>query len=549
MDAALTKIIAAIREPERNVPGITSAATPGTSGATVSATHPKSGNRMVFAIGLAAVSVAAAALLVNKYWQSKYPTPEQAVVPAASGPGGAKTVDTSVSEKSIAVLPFADMSEKKDQEYFSDGLTDELIDHLAKVPELRVPGRTSSFYFKGRSEDIATIAQKLHVANVLEGSVRLSGHAIRVSAHLIKAGTGYDIWSQTYDRDLNDIFQVQDEIAGKVSQEMKVALNSGQSNARPGESNIAAYNLLLQGDFYSKRVNKEDMARGIEYYKQAIRLDPDYAKAWANLAVAYAWQGGFAWVPLAEAIAHWRDAAERAVKIDPTLSAAHRILGFGQMMFDYDWAGAQRELERARDLDPAGDGVSRDLAELTQNLGHLDESIRLFHESLERNPLDATAMSWLSGALYYAGRLEESAETSREVLQVNPAYSGEHAGLGLVYLRQGRKEDALAEIEREPDAAWKLYGEALVFWALSRRTESDSALRTLVDQYADGSPYCIASIYADRGENDLAFKWLERAYRQHDSQLIQLKVDPDLRNNLHGDPRYHDMLAKIHLAD
>jgi tetratricopeptide (TPR) repeat protein len=217
------------------------------------------------------------------------------------------------------------------------------------------------------------------------------------------------------------------------------------------------------------------------------------------------------------------------------------------MMFDYDWEGAQRELDRARDLDPAGEGVTRSLADLEQMLGHFDESIRLFRESLERNPLDATAMFWLSGVLYDAGRLEEAAEKARQALELDPAFAGPHAFLGIVYLRQGRKEDALAEIEREPDPARKLYAEALAFWSLGRHAESESALRTLENQFADADPFLIAELYADRGEIDKAFPWLDRAYRQHDTQLIFLKVDPDLRN-LRDDARYHSLLVKLNFA-
>jgi TolB-like protein len=356
MQPAYAKLIVAIRKSVPGAPRIVPGATPGTSTTTASVVRRGSRNRIVLGTGLAVLLVAFAALLVDRSWVAKHATPEQAAIPAASAPAAARTFDAAIPEKSIAVLPFADMSEKKDQEYFSDGLTEELIDHLARMPGLHVPGRTSSFYFKGRSEDIATIAQRLRVANVLEGSVRLSGHAIRVSAHLIVANRGYDVWSQTYDRDLKDIFQVQDEIAGKVAQEMQVALQSGQSNARSEESNIAAYNLLLQGDFYRRRVNKDDIAKAIEFYKQAIRLDPDYAKAWANLAVAYAWQGGYAWVPLTEAAAHWREAAERAVKIDPSLADAHRILGFGRMMFDYDWGEPDGSLTWRGSWIPASKG-------------------------------------------------------------------------------------------------------------------------------------------------------------------------------------------------
>ena len=483
---------------------------------------------------VAAVVVAAALayFVADKFWISKHLTP----APAAFDP----------PPHSIAVLPFVNLSGDKEQEYFSDGLSDELINLLTKIPDLRVTSRTSSFFFKGKSENLATIAEKLRVAHLLEGSVRKSGHLIRVSAQLITADTGYDVWSQTYDRDLKDIFQVQDDIAGQVAQAMKVALNTSLSDARVKESNLAVYDLFLLGNFYLERHTQEDMTKAVDYYQKAIRLDPNYVRAWNGLAEAYSWQAGYGWIPSTEAWAKCREAAEQVIKIDPNNSAAHSILGV-VMISEWNWKGAQREIERARELDPTSLWALLHSAWLAESFGRLDEAIDLYRQILARDPLNTVTLSWLAGSYYHIGRLEKSAEMSRQVLQLSPTYGSEHTNLGLTYLRQGRKEDALAQIEKETDIASKLFGEAFVFRALGREAESDAALKELVDKFADGSAYSIAQLYADRGETDVAFKWLERSRKQHEADLTDLKVEPELRS-LHGDSRFQALLVKLNLA-
>jgi TolB-like protein/Flp pilus assembly protein TadD len=509
-------------------------------------TGPPLALKRAFSIAVTVLVLAALThLLINKPW-----IPKPAAPPAASNvtsSPGAPTAAFSPPPHSIAVLPFADLSEKHDQEYFSDGLSEELINRLTKLPDLRVTSRTSSFFFKNRSEDLATIAQKLRVAHLLEGSVRKSGHSIRVSAQLIKADGGYDVWSQTYDRDLKDVFQVQDEIAGQVAQAMKVALSSSQPDTQAKESNLTAYNQFLLGKFYFERHTQGDMVKAIDYLRKAIELDRGYARAWSALSMAYLWQWGFGWAPLAEASAKWREAVEQAIKIDPNLAHAHSSLALGLMWFDADWKGALRELERTRELDPTNVNLLIESAMVDHSFGHFDEAIDLYRQDLERDPLSTVTMMWLSATLYMAGRLDESAATSRQLLQLNPGHAGAHAALGLTYLGQGRKEDALAEIEKESDVASKLFGEARVFHALGRQTESNAALKELEDKFADGSSYEIASLYADRGETDAAFKWLERAHRQRDSSLTDLKVDPDMRG-LRQDPRFHTLLVKLNLA-
>jgi TolB-like protein len=248
------------------------------------------------------------------------PTSASTVQPIALKP-------STIPEKSIAVLPFVDMSEKKDQEYFSDGLSEELIDHLARSPDLKVIARTSSFQFKGKNEDVRTIAGKLGVANLLEGSVRTSGHAVRITAQLIRASDGTHLWSQSYDRQMSDIFTVQDEIAGTVVEALQATLTSGTADSAVKERNLEAYNLLLKGNFFYERSHPGDYEQAIEQYKHALELDPNYALAWARLARVYIWQGYSSSTPTAETESKARDALQRALSIDPNLVRCTSLVG------------------------------------------------------------------------------------------------------------------------------------------------------------------------------------------------------------------------------
>ena len=317
---------------------------------------------------------------------------------AEAGPASASAVQSvaptqsTIPEKSIAVLPFVDMSEKKDQEYFSDGLSEELIDHLAHSADLKVIARTSSFQFKGKNEDVRTIAGKLGVANLLEGSVRTSGHAVRITAQLIRASDGTHLWSQSYDRQMSDIFKVQDEIAGTVVEALKATLTGGTSDSAGRERNIEAYNLLLKGNFFYERSHPGDYDRAIEQYKHALQLDPNYALAWAKLARVYIWQGNTPELSVSDAESKARDALQRALSIDPNLAVAHRWLGRIYLNFRWDWTAAKSEFERAIALDPNGPegGYAHDdLLIMTALItGRFEDVIRHESQNLARNPLD-----------------------------------------------------------------------------------------------------------------------------------------------------------------
>ena len=453
---------------------------------------------------------------------------------------------SSIPEKSIAVLPFVDMSARKNQEYFSDGLAEALIDLLTQVQDLRVPARTSSFSFKGKSDDIATIAQKLRVAHVLEGSVRKAGHTIRITAHLIRADSGYHLWSKTYDRNLDDIFKVQDEIARMVAGALKVALVAGRASDERSKSNTEAYNLVLRGDYVTNRArSKDDIGMAIGYYNEAIALDPIYALAWAKLAAAYDRQAYIEAAPVGRnlAVTKAREAVQSALKIDPDLAYAHRTLGVFLFKLDWNWDAANAEFERARELDPSDVHLLANFARMATIFGRFDEAIGLYRQVISQDPLEIMAQYELSYALLVAGRLQESADSWRAM--VEPAPGSEYLyAVTLSYL--GRNDEALQEAQKETHEGLKLQALSIVNWTLGRRADSDAALKELTDRFSSALPTNIALVHACRGEIDAAFDWLERGYQQHDWVMTVIKVTPMLRN-LHPDPRYKELLVRMKL--
>jgi TolB-like protein/lipoprotein NlpI len=499
---------------------------------------------------IAAVAVIAAGYVaIDKLVLTKHVTEAKPVpVPAVHS----VVPQSTIPEKSIAVLPFVDMSEKKDQEYFSDGLSEELIDHLAHAADLKVIARTSSFQFKGRNEDVRAIAEKLGVANLLEGSVRTSGHAVRITAQLIRASDGTHLWSQSYDRQMLDIFKVQNEIASTVVEALKATMTGGATDSAGKERNIEAYNLLLKGNFFYERNHPGDFDLAIEQFQHALQLDPNYALAWAKLARVYIWQGLSPKYSQSEQEAKARDALRRALAIDPNLAVAHRWLGRVYLNFRWDWPAAKREFERAIALDPNGTEGSYayyDLQIMTAFMtGRFDDVIRQQSDELTRNPLDTSSLFTLGWMLIDAGQLEEAAAVQHRLLELDPAYSGAHAYAATTALLMGKFADALKEAQGETEEVSRLPILALVYWATERKTDADLALRRLESKFADVDAYDIGVVHAYRGDTDAALTWLERAYRQREGSIVALKVDPLLRN-LHGLRRYQALLDKMKMPD
>jgi TolB-like protein/Flp pilus assembly protein TadD len=456
-----------------------------------------------------------------------------------------------VNTASIAVLPFADMSAGKDQEYFSDGLAEELTNELAKVPGLKVTGRSSAFQFKGKSEDLRAVGQKLNVANILEGSVRRDGNRVRITAELTKANDGFQLWSEEYNTELKDIFAVQDEIARAVTGALQVKLLGTAVAPIAAHSHTTspdAYEAYLQARYFLGRGGgKADFDKAVTYADQAIKLDANYSPAWSVRSAAYALAAQEGFLDTNEGFRRARGDAEQAITLDPNSAAGYISLADVQLNYDLNRQGAEASLNKAAALEPGSADLLNRRAELQEMLGNVEEAIELQKQAIALDPLQASAYVLLGGYLYEAGRYEESNSAYQKVVELNPQHAFAHAALGQILLEQGHPQEALAQIQQETADWVRLQAEALAYYSLGRRQESDAALRKLIAGHAKDSAFQIAEVYADRKEESKALDWLERTYEQHDSGLIDLKADPQF-NRLRQHPRYIEILKKMRLG-
>ncbi len=488
------------------------------------------------ALGAAILGVAGYFALVRPPALEATPVPPP--VPAAAGPASA------VPEKSIAVLPFVNLSSDKDQEYFSDGLTEELIDQLSKIPDLRVPARTSSFYFKGKSDDAASIAQKLHVANLLEGSVRKAGTHLRVTAELIRADNGYHLWSETYDRELKDVFKVQDEIAGAVVAALKLQLATAKPVGSQRTTSTEAYNAYLLGRQFANRRNVDGWRRAIDDFHRAIALDPDYAAAYAALAVAEGYSADFA----GDAAGRQRAvaAADKAVALAPDQVDGYAARGYLRFTLTSDWTGARADLAKALALDPTDSNAQRRYGQLLGLLGDLPGAVAAARKATELDPLSDPAWQSVAMLLAYQGNLAGARAAVDRALEIAPESELSLNTLATVQLLQGEAAQALETARRNKDEAFSPAGIAMAQYTLGHPQDSQQALDGLIAKHAQDSAYQIAQIYAWRGEQDKAFEWLTRAVNLHDGGLSTCNYDPILAP-LNGDPRFAVLKAKLGL--
>jgi TolB-like protein/Tfp pilus assembly protein PilF len=511
-------------------------------------------SRIAVAVVVALMVVALAYLVVDKYRSPKttaapplpaVESPPAPVTGANPGPSAAPSAAPSaISDRSIAVMPFVDMSEKKDQEYFSDGLSEELIGMLSKVPDLRVPASSSSFFFKGKPTSLADIAKTLRVANVLEGSVRKSGNQLRITAQLTRVDTGYQIWTESYDREFKDILKVQRDIAASVVKALQLKLApdlSGTSTVTPSAS---AYNLFLQGQYFVRRANIDDTQKGIELLKRSIAEEPRYAPAHALLAGANVFMvafgtGGSAELELARA------EAETALRFDPTLVQALTVSA-NLALIKYDWTAAGAQVDRALALEPNNTWALFIKGTLARAHGHLDDAIAYYRRALEGNPLETGTRLHLAFALQAAGRTEEARAEVNDALAISPNAVKLNFTLGMLELAQGRPDSARAFVDREAAQWYRLTGQAIVADAQKRTADADAALEQLIDTDANSSAVQIAQVYAMRKDLDAAFQWLDRAYAQYDPGLVFSQTDP-LLVNLRGDPRFAAIRRKLNL--
>jgi adenylate cyclase len=447
-----------------------------------------------------------------------------------------------IVEQSVAVLPFVDMSEKKDQEYFSDGLSTELIGLLTKIPELRVPARTSSFYYKGKQATLAEIAKELRVANVLEGSVRKSGNTVRVTAELIRVGTGYHVWSETYDRKLNDIFQVQDEIAAAVVKELRLKLAPGDTPRSASTENHEAYALYLQGKTLFQRNTAADNEASIEYLRRATELDPGFAPAWAAYARARVSRlTTYGRGNSHEAFVETAAAIDRALKLDPKNADAHAGRSV-VLYFHREWQAAADELNTALALEPNSVDTARVAAWFYLILGQYDEAIRYASRAIDRDPFGARNYVTLGAVADDANRLIDAEAAYRKALELSPLAEQVHASLALVLLRSGNTAAALAEFEKEPDEVSRQLTLPMLLDAQGRRDEADKQLAIAEKRFGNDYPFSIAIIYANRGDADKAFVWLDRSVKSGGG--TSLKSSPYVKR-LQADPRYVTLLREM----
>ncbi|MBV8144842.1 MAG: tetratricopeptide repeat protein, partial [Gammaproteobacteria bacterium] len=434
-----------------------------------------------------------------------------------------------------------------DQEYFADGMAEDVLDLLVKVPGLRVIARTSSFQFKGKGEDLRSISTKLGVRYVVEGSVRRSDDHIRVTAQLLSSGDGSHLWSETYERGVQDALQVQGQIAYSIARALELTVSDDSAVKRVAPRSMEAYHIYLKGRHAVDRYDRAGFEDGAADFRQALRLDPTFAQAATWLAWALTKQAQFGYTAPAT-IENGRAAAQQAVRLDPNLAMAHAILASIHISYDWDWPAADRELARALALEPHGLWPVSVASERAAVFGRWDEAVRYRKEAIALSPLEPMNWESLGYYLLWSGRFDEGEAAIRKSLEMRPTIDSAHSALGVIYLLRGQLEAARSEFEREKnndDGGPNYGGLACVYYALGRPAESDRMLAR-VARRGESVAYYLAEILAFRGETDTALDWLERAYQRRDPDIIFVKADPLLKSLQH-DRRYDELLRKLNL--
>jgi len=453
--------------------------------------------------------------------------------------GHTEALIRSYGDRSIAVLAFADMSQDKDQEYLSDGIAEELLNLLARVPELRVISRSSAFSYKGKDIKIADVARELGVAHILEGSVRKVANRVRITVQLIEARSDTHLWSEIYDRNLHDLFAIQEEIATSVVDKLKITLLGDAPRAR--KTDPGAYSLFLQARYLGRLGNADDYERAIVLLGQVLDIDPTYSAAWVGLSRNYINQAGAGLRPVDEGLALAREATAEALSIDPKYAPAHADLGWIAMVFDNDLATAARHYERALALDPADVRTMLDAAYLLIALGRLDQSIALVEFAVSRDPINTAGHINLGRSYHYAGRWDDAISAYRTALLLNPGRLNANYGVGEALLMKGEAEAALQAFAQEQDDEYRVKGIALAMHALGRQTEYDNRLAELIDRWGQEWPSEVAQVHAFTGDVDGAFVWLNKAIAQNEDGLTEQFLQP-LYAPIRADPRWTQFL-------
>ena len=449
---------------------------------------------------------------------------------------------SSPGNKSIAVLPLLNESGDPKDEYFSDGLSEELIAALAQIRELKVIGRSSSFRFKERKEEPKTIGEKLGVATLLEGTVRKQGDRVRIVAELINAADGIELWTRTFDRELKDIFAVQQEIATAVASSLKVTLLGSDERPSANPKSTEAHNAYLQGHYYFQRRNLEDFRKAVGHYDEAIRLDPDYALAYAERSESWTLIGDLT----GEGKTGWpkaRSDAEKAIAIAPALAEAHAALGWVRFFTEWKFDEGLRELRRAKELAPANPTANDLLARCIVYVGQRDEAERQARQAVELDPLATSPRNNLARILWYQGKLDEADAVARKGAELQPNSASSRRWQVLVAIRRGDSQTALREAQAEPDESYRRFELAVAQYARGDRKAADAALADLIANNR-GLDYQVAQVYAVRGDKEKALEWLQIAFDHHDTGMLALLVDP-LLDSLRDDPRFKALITKM----
>ena len=453
-----------------------------------------------------------------------------------------EAMTTAEDNRSIAVLAFDDMSPEGDQEYLSDGIAEELLNLLAKIPELRVISRSSAFSFKGQNLELTEIAKRLDVGHILEGSVRKSGNRVRITAQLIDARSDTHLWSETYDRTLDDVFAIQDDIAAMVVAQLKITLLGEAPHVE--QTDPEAYALFLQARHLGRLGTAESHEQSNALYEQALAIDPEYPAAWSGLARNYSSMASFGLLPWDEGYARAREATEKALAIDPDHAPAHSTLGWIAMMHDNDLAQAARHIERALELDPVDEGIKSSATPLLLALGRVDEAIAWRERQTARDPVHPVAHSNLGLDYIGAGRWDDAIASLETALRLSPGRLLARYDIGVALLMKGEPEAALESFSSEGEESLRVTGQALALYTLGRQDEYLARRDELIERWGDQWPFQVADVYAWTGDADRAFEWLDRAFVQNHINLVELRQKPFYRP-LHADPRWHKFLQRL----
>ena len=509
----------------------------------------QTGKRLDRAI-IAALSVALVYFIADKFWLSKHTDRQVTAAPTAlsNTAASAATPAAAISDKSIAVLPFTDMSEKRDQEYFADGMADEIIDLLARIPALKVIGRTSSFQFKGKNQDLRAIGSTLGTAYVVEGSVRKSGEQVRITAQLINTRTGAHEWSETYDELMGDVLKMQDRIATGLVRALQVTIGADDLQAQPTLESAEAYDLYLRGRHAIDRYDKGGFESAAGYFQQALEIDSNLIRAAEWLATTHEWMAEWKFVPAHAGYEQARASVERALKLDPQSGLAHSLMCTIHLNQDRDWAAAAEECNRALALEPRNPHVLGYAGQMHTVLGQWDEAARLTAASIAVDPLDSGWHDLLAVIRDRTGRLADAEVERRKVLEITPTYVRGHLDLGLTLLAEGKLAPALASMRQETEDGGRDAGLAIVYYAMRRKADAGEALARFTKNHAIDSAYRIAQIHAYCGDGDKAFDWLGTAYQQKDVDLWFFRGNLAFKA-LESDPRYKAFLRKMNLPE